>query len=121
MPPTAIGRTMNRQTAVARPPQDSRAAPAGSVRLSCGPEEVHEQRHQQTPGHHAAREVQRRQPRADDVAHAQIRGADGGRRDRGDAADTDRIGVRGAAQAHHAAAHLADVQEELLAGGEQLE
>jgi hypothetical protein len=37
MPPTAIGRTMNFQTATFIPPQDDSAAPGGSRSLSCGP------------------------------------------------------------------------------------
>ena len=116
-----MGRTMKRQMAVARPPQDSSPAPAGSVVWSCGPEEVHQQRYQQPPRHHAAREVQRRQARADDVAHAQVSRADGRRGDRRDAADTERIGFRAAAQSDRAPAHLTDMQEEFLAGGKQLE
>ncbi len=37
MPPTAMGRTMNRQTPAARSLQEPSVAPGGRVVLSCGP------------------------------------------------------------------------------------
>ena len=46
--------------------------PAGYV-CNCGPRKEDQQRNQQSPGDHAAREVQRRQLRSDDVAHADDR------------------------------------------------
>ena len=49
----------------------------GAVGLQLRTQEERQQRHQQSPGEDAAGEVQRAQPRPDDVANAQIRRADG--------------------------------------------
>jgi hypothetical protein len=67
-------------------------------------EEVDQQRHQQAPGGEAAGEVQRAEPRADDVAHAQIGRSDGRQRELGPTAYG---GGACAAQLHRALAQLA--------------
>ena len=67
----------------------AQAIAGGQGLASCGPEEVDEQRHEQAPGQDAAGEVQRAEARADDVADAEVGGADGGSGERADAAGRD--------------------------------
>ena len=86
-----------------------------------GAEEVHEQGREEPPGEDAAGEVERREARADDVADAQVGGVDAGAGDGHGPADVElrRRGI--GAEAHEARAHLPDLQDELLAGCEELD
>ncbi len=84
-------------------------------------EEVHEQGREEPPGEDAAGEVERRQSRADDVADAEVGGVDAGAGDGHGAADVELRGGRIGPNADEARAHRPDLQDELLAGREELD
>ncbi len=96
MPPTAIGRTMKRQTPQSGASQSRVVGTRRENAWNCGPRKYMKQRNQQAPGQHAAREVQRGEFGSDDVADADVRGADGGTREVGDAARGNALAVPGA-------------------------
>jgi hypothetical protein len=91
----------------------------GQQILQLGSKQIDEQRHHQAPGQDAAGEVQRRELGPNDVAHTDVRGAHGGRRNIRDATGGERIGPRGRTQRNLAQAQLPHAQHELFVGREE--
>ncbi len=86
MPPTAIGRTMEYQIANAAAAQPSSPAPPGMETGELRSHKKDQEGNKQAPGEHAAGEVQCAETRSDDVADAEVCGADCRRRKRRHAA-----------------------------------
>ena len=84
-------------------------------------QEEDEQRDEQTPRHHAAGKIERGQFRPDDVSHADIGRADGGRGERGDTARAEHLLGAQRAQPQRALAQLADAEEEIAVGRENVD
>ena len=86
-----------------------------------GPEEEHQQGGEEAPGQEAAGEVEGREAGSDDVADADVGGEDAGPGDGHGAAGPDRRRILGGAQPDETGSDLADLEDEVLAGGEELD
>ena len=73
---------------------------SGKIIAQFGPHEKNEKRHDQSPGQHAAGELNRGKADADDVANAQIRRTHIGRRERARATGSKYVGIRRGAKPH---------------------
>src|ERR1022692_2702358 len=125
MPPTAMGRTMwNQMAHDVEPDGAGNLGPAifaRNTRRQLRPQEEGQQRHQQSPGEDAAGEVQRAQPGPDNVAHAQVGGADGRGGERRHGARLHDRRTRRANELDHTLSDFADMQHKVAAGGENVD
>ena len=119
-----MGRTMKLHTAPASPAQKvvSRrgAGRRQTERQTWGHEEKN-QWNQQSPRDRRRRRIQRRQPRPDDVSHTEIRGADGGSRNRGYGACGQRKEPSPSDPCARNSCRVANIHDEVFAGVKQLE
>ena len=84
-------------------------------------EKKNEQRHHESPGDHAAGELDRGQSNADDVADAEIGGADAGRGKNRSSTGGHNVGAARSAEPNLAVAEASDADVQVGIGGEQAE
>ncbi len=121
IPPTATGRTMENQTAVATSAHPASPAPLGIVVASCGPRKKISSGTSRPQANTPPAKFKAPEPRSDDVPDAQISRADRRRRERRGAARREGRSVGAAAQLQGARAEFADAHQEILADAEQLD
>ena len=93
----------------------------GQKGLQLRTQKEHQQWNHQSPNQHAAGKIERRQLRADNVAHPDERRADGGRGNRRDAARAQDVPGSQRAQPERAQAEAPHAEEEVAVRGEALE
>ena len=113
-----MGRTIYLHTASAVSAQ-SLGVPAGMYCCSAGSQEINHQGDQQTPGQHAAGELNRSQAESDDVAHSEIGGAYAGSREYAGPAGGHNLGAAQGSKANLAVAQISDGKGKIPIGGKQ--